>query len=87
MVDLGNAKKIAISTWNGFVHVELKGVTSENFRKSLGLLGSHGDGVKLDQSSSMVLKGLNAFGQKWQALSSKHVLFHDLEEPQHPRKI
>jgi len=84
VVELGKGDKIVFTTWNAFVGVHIKKANKEHFQKSVGLMGSFPEGLKLARDNTSVIDELDAFGQEWQVLASEPNLFHNIEGPQHP---
>jgi hypothetical protein len=86
ILDVSDAIKITIRTWNGYVSLKFKGASEETFGQSVGLLGAFPHGTKLSRDNSTVMEDLNAFGQEWQVLPTEPKLFHNVEGPQAPEK-
>jgi hypothetical protein len=84
VVELGKGDKIVFTTWNAFVGVHFKKPNEEHFQKSVGLMGSFPEGLKLARDNTSVIDELDVFGQEWQVLASEPKLFHNIEGPQHP---
>jgi hypothetical protein len=86
VIDLSDAIKVSIKTWNGYVSLKFDGASEETFGQSVGLLGAFPHGTKLSRDNSTVFEDLNAFGQEWQVLATEPKLFHNVEGPQAPEK-
>merc|ERR1712151_1417440 len=79
-------EKIVFKTWNNFVRVDVINPTYENFKHSVGLMGTFEQSAKMGRDNSTVINDLNLFGQEWQVLPSEPKLFHNLDGPQAPSK-
>jgi len=84
VVKLGKGDKIVFNTWNTFVGVHIRKANKEHFQKSVGLMGSFPEGLKLARDNTSIIDDLDVFGQEWQVLASEPKLFHNIEGPQHP---
>merc|ERR1712151_544144 len=79
-------EKIVFKTWNNFVRVDVINPTYENFKHSVGLMGTFVESAKMGRDNTTVIDDLNLFGQEWQVLPSEPKLFHNLDGPQAPAK-
>merc|ERR1712151_133719 len=79
-------EKIVFKTWNNFVRVDVINPTYENFKHSVGLMGTFEESAKMGRDNTTVIDDLNLFGQEWQVLPSEPKLFHNLDGPQAPAK-
>jgi len=84
VVKLGKGDKIVFTTWNTFVGVHIRNANADHFQKSVGLMGSFPEGLKLARDNTSVVDDSNIFGQEWQVLASEPKLFRNIEGPQHP---
>jgi hypothetical protein len=84
IINLGQNGTIAVTTWNGYVGVNIYDANKENFADTVGLLGTF-DGKKVGRDGR-VIKDINEFGAEWQVLNSERKLFHSKVGPQHPEK-
>jgi len=84
VVKLGKGDKIVFTTWNAFVGVHIRNANADHFQKSVGLMGSFPEGLKLARDNTSVVDDSNIFGQEWQVLASEPKLFRNIEGPQHP---
>jgi hypothetical protein len=84
LIHLGQNGTIALTTWNGYVGVDIYDAKEDNFESSVGLLGNYkGERVGRD---GRLIQNFNDFGQEWQVLNTEPKLFHDVVGPQHPEK-
>jgi len=84
VVELGKGDKVVFTTWNAFVGIHIRKANAEHFQKSVGLMGSFPEGLKLARDNTSVIDDLDVFGQEWQVLASEPKLFRNIEGPQHP---
>ncbi|CAJ1941093.1 unnamed protein product [Cylindrotheca closterium] len=88
IVDLDSvypSQKIVLSTWKGFVRVDIQNGTYESFGKSVGMLGDFTTGKTLARDGSTEMHAFFEFGSEWQVLPTEGMLFHNLAEPQFPK--
>jgi hypothetical protein len=84
-INLGSDEKITISTWNGFVRVNVGAGEAGMFAHSLGLMGSYDlNGAKIARDGKTAIIDNDVFGQEWQVSPEEVSLFHNLEGPQAP---
>ena len=84
VVELGKGNTIVFTVWNAFVGVHIRKANAEHFQKSVGLMGSFPEGLKLARDKTSVIDDLDDFGKEWQVLTSEPKLFKNIEGPQHP---
>jgi len=85
-VVLENTELILLKTWNGFVSVTVKNPRKEHFGRSVGLMGSFPNGIKLARDNATIIDDADTFGQEWQVVGSEPKLFTEIEGPQFPIK-
>jgi hypothetical protein len=78
--------QIVISTYKEFVRVDVEGATEESFGNAVGLLGDFGTGKTLARDGATELNDFSMFGIEWQVLPEETMLFHDISEPQFPKR-
>jgi len=86
VISLGGREKVVVKTWNSFVGVNLYNSKYEQFKDSVGLMGSYPAGMKLARDNTTTIDDLNKFGQEWQVLSSEPKLFQKMKHPQFPER-
>jgi len=86
VIDLGGSEIIIFKTWNSFVSVQVKNAKHNDFKNSVGLMGSFPRGIKVARDNISVVDEVDAFGQEWQVLASEKNLFHNIAGPQHPAR-
>merc|ERR1712125_296653 len=64
-------EKIVFKTWINFVRVDVINPTYENFKHSVGLMGTFEESAKMGRDNTTVINDLNLFGQEWQVLPSE----------------
>jgi len=79
-------QKIVLSTFKEFVAVDFKGTTAEAFGNTVGMLGNYKTGKTLARDGFRTLDDFTELGNEWQVLPSDNMLFHDIAEPQFPKK-
>jgi len=84
VIDLGESELIVFKTWKSFVSVQVQKAKHNDFKNSVGLVGSFPQGTKLARDNISVVGEADAFGQEWQVLASEKNLFHNIVGPQHP---
>eukprot|EP00980_Cylindrotheca_fusiformis_P031200 scaffold25955_cov196-Cylindrotheca_fusiformis.AAC.1 len=78
--------RIVLSTYKEFVRVEVEGGTEEAFGNAVGLLGDFKTGKTLARDGITELDDFYEFGVEWQVLPAEPMLFHDVSEPQFPKR-
>jgi hypothetical protein len=78
--------QIVISTYKEFVRVDVQGATKESFGNVVGLLGDFSTGKTLARDGATELNDFWMFGTEWQVLPMEPMLFHDISEPQFPKR-
>jgi hypothetical protein len=78
--------QIVISTYKEFVRVDFEGATEESFGNTVGLLGDFSTGKTLARDGDTELQDFWRFGTEWQVLPVEPMLFHDISEPQFPKR-
>jgi hypothetical protein len=78
--------KIMIDYYKEFVRVDIHNGNEEAFGNTVGLLGDFKSGNTLARDGATVLDDFSTFGNEWQVLPSDNMLFHDIEQPQFPKK-
>jgi hypothetical protein len=79
-------QSITMSVWKDFVKVTFINASEESFGKTIGMLGEFTSGKTLARDGSTLLDDFTELGNEWQVLPSEDMLFHDLSEPQFPKK-
>lgn len=79
-------QKIVISTLKEFIRIDFQNGSEEAFGKTVGMLGDFHTGKTLARDGLTVLNDFTEFGNEWQVLPTDDMLFHDISEPQFPRK-
>merc|ERR1711862_943614 len=85
-IELGGDEKIVVKTWKAFVAVDVLNGSEQNFGKSVGMMGTFGDGRRVGRDKVTVFTDANEFGQEWQVLASEPMLFHDVQGTQAPKR-
>ena len=89
VIDLSSkypGQKIILSTYKEFVRVDFENVSEEAFGNTLGLLGDFKTGKTLARDGVTTLDDFWLHGSEWQVLPAEHMLFHDVAEPQFPKR-
>jgi len=79
-------QKIVIQYFKEFVSVDFKNGTKEAFGNTVGLLGDFKTGQTFARDGSTVLDDFSELGNEWQVLPFENMLFHDVEQPQFPKR-
>jgi len=79
-------QKIVLSTFREFVRVDFKGSTAESFGDAVGMLGDYRTGDLLARNGERKIVEYADLGNEWQLLPSDDMLFHDMAEPQFPKR-
>lgn len=79
-------QSIVIAVWKEFVKVTITNASEEAFGNTVGMLGQFSSGMTLGRDGFTVLHDFSELGNEWQVLPSEDMLFHDLSEPQFPKK-
>jgi len=83
-IDLGNGEQVVFKTFQYFIRVNIIAVKEENFKSSVGLMGTYPEGKKVARDMTTILEDYNQFGQEWQVLPGEPMLFHTVEGAQAP---
>lgn len=86
IVDLGNGEQVSFKTFKYFVRVNVLAKSEENFKSSVGLMGTYPEGKKVGRDLVSEVKDYDEFGQEWQVLPGEPMLFHNVEGAQAPMK-
>jgi hypothetical protein len=78
-------QRIIVSTYKEFVRVDFENGTQESFGKTVGLLGEFSTGKTLSRDGTE-LHDFYELGNAWQVLPMEDMLFHDVSDPQFPKK-
>lgn len=84
VIDLGNGEEVIFKTFKYFVRVNLKAKQEDNFKSSVGLMGTYPEGKKVARDHSSVIEDYDQFGQEWQVAPGEPMLFHNVEGAQAP---
>jgi len=79
-------QKIQISTYKEFVRVDFLNSTAEAFGNTVGILGDFNSGKTFARDGSTVLDNFMDLGNEWQVLPDETMIFHDVADPQFPKK-
>ena len=79
-------QRIVISTYKEFVSVNFENSTKESFGNAVGLLGDFKTGKTLARDGATNVDEFSEYGNEWQVLPVEDMLFHDISEPQFPKK-
>jgi len=79
-------QKIVISTYKEFVRVDFENASEEAFGNAVGILGDFKTGKTLARDGKTVLDDFAKLGNEWQVLPKELMLFHDVSDPQFPKK-
>ncbi|CAJ1970372.1 unnamed protein product [Cylindrotheca closterium] len=79
-------QKIVLGTYKEFVKVDFVNASVESFGKSIGILGDFRSGKTMARDGKRELHDFRKLGQEWQALPTEDMLFHNVEQPQFPKK-
>jgi hypothetical protein len=77
---------IVVEFYKEFVRVDFQNGSEEAFGNTIGMLGNYNSGKTLARDGSTELHDFSEFGNEWQVLPFEHMLFHDVEQPQFPKK-
>lgn len=80
---LENKQEIILRAVKEFLKVDILHHTKESFGSSTGLLGGY-ESWHLVGRNGTVVKDTDDFGKEWQVHIDEPLLFHAMEEPQHP---
>lgn len=89
LIDLSSkfpGQDIEISTFKEFVRVDFRHGTPESYGSTVGLLGDFKTGNMLARDGFTVFDDFSEFGNEWQVLPAEPMLFHDVSQPQFPKK-
>jgi hypothetical protein len=78
--------KIVVQYYKEFVRVNFENGSEKAFGNAVGLLGNFSTGKTLARDGMTVLHDFSEYGSEWQVLPFEHMLFHDVEQPQFPKK-
>ncbi|CAJ1946111.1 unnamed protein product [Cylindrotheca closterium] len=78
--------KIAVSTMKEFIKVDFVGATEEAFGNVVGILGEFKTGKTLGRDQATEVHDFNQLGNEWQVQPMDHMLFHDVSDPQFPKR-
>jgi hypothetical protein len=79
-------EKIVFRKKNGFMWVDIKSPSMQNFRDSTGLLGDYNSMRLKGRDGVTVFKNTTEFAEQWQVNDNDPKLFHTLRAPQYPEK-
>ena len=79
-------QKIVIATMKEFVKVDFVNVSSEAFGNTVGILGDFNSGKTYARDHSTVIDDFIKLGNEWQVLPSDNMLFHDVSDPEFPKR-
>jgi len=79
-------QKIRLSFFKEFVSVDFNNGSEEAFGRTVGMLGDFKTGKTLARDGVTVLDDFYEYGSEWQVLPFEDMLFHDVSEPQFPRR-
>jgi hypothetical protein len=89
VIDLSSTfpgQSIAISVWKEFVKIDFINGSEDSYGNTAGMLGDFKTGKTLARDGSTVLNAFNELGNEWQVFPYEDRLFHDISEPQFPKK-
>lgn len=89
VIDLSSkfpGQSIEISAYKEFLRVDFKNGSAEAFGNTVGLLGDFNNGKTLARDGTTVMDVFAEFGNEWQVLPTENMLFHEVSEPQFPKK-
>eukprot|EP00980_Cylindrotheca_fusiformis_P007122 scaffold1496_cov108-Cylindrotheca_fusiformis.AAC.1 len=79
-------QKIVVSAFKVFLKVDFENGSEEAFGNTVGMLGNFSTGQTLARDGITVMDDFTLFGQEWQVLPSENMMFHEIAEPQFPKK-
>ena len=77
--------KIQISTGNEFVRIDVIN-PSLALENTIGIMGNYTTGKTLARDGATVIDDFIEYGNEWQVIPSDEQIFHQVEQPQFPRK-
>ena len=69
-----------------FVKVDFINSTPEAFGNTVGMLGDFETGKTLGRDRATEMHVFNELGMEWQIRPSDNMLFHDVSDPQYPKR-
>jgi len=89
-IDLGSkypGQKIVIAMFKEFVKVDFVNASKEAYGNTVGILGDFRSGLTYARDQTTVIHDFNDLGEEWQVRPNDDMMmFHDVEEPQFPKK-
>eukprot|EP00980_Cylindrotheca_fusiformis_P000528 scaffold131_cov125-Cylindrotheca_fusiformis.AAC.5 len=79
-------QKIIIGAYKEFVRVDFHNGSEESFGNVVGLLGNFKTGETLSRDGEKVIDDFTELGQEWQVRPTDNMLFHDISDPQFPKR-
>lgn len=83
---LPDGQAIVIKSVKDMLRVDMENCNANDFKGSVGLLGTYGDGIMIGRDNHTVFDDPISFGQEWQVRSSEPRLFVEVDGPQHPQQ-
>lgn len=78
--------KIMIGTMKEFVKIEFINSTEEAFGNAVGMMGEYHTGKTLARDRVTVIDDFIEYGNEWQIRPMDTMLFHDVSDPQFPKR-
>ena len=89
VIDLSSkypGQEIVIGTMKEFVKVEFKNPSAAAFGNTVGMLGDFTTNNLLARDGKTIIDDYIKLGEEWQLLPTDDMLFHDVENPQFPKR-
>eukprot|EP00980_Cylindrotheca_fusiformis_P020143 scaffold7212_cov165-Cylindrotheca_fusiformis.AAC.3 len=79
-------QKIIIGAYKEFVRIDFHNGSEESYGNVVGLLGNFKTGATLSRDGEKVIDNFTELGQEWQVRPTDSMLFHDIFDPQFPKR-
>eukprot|EP00980_Cylindrotheca_fusiformis_P024617 scaffold12169_cov132-Cylindrotheca_fusiformis.AAC.5 len=79
-------QKIIIGAYKEFVRVDFLNGSEESYGNVVGLLGNFKTGDTLSRDGEKLIHDFTELGHEWQVRPSDNMLFHDISDPQFPKR-
>eukprot|EP00980_Cylindrotheca_fusiformis_P029088 scaffold22714_cov155-Cylindrotheca_fusiformis.AAC.5 len=79
-------QKIVVFAFKEFLRVDFDNGSAEAFGNTVGMLGNFTTGQTLARDGDTVMDDFTLFGSEWQVLPSENMMFHEISDPQFPKK-
>jgi hypothetical protein len=79
-------QKIVIYLYKEFVKVDFVNGSEESYGNTMGMLGDFKTGETRARDGTTVIDDFTQFGNEWQVRPFEDMLFHDISDPQFPKR-